>query len=87
MNQTALHELDELTGADAADGNPPRSAAPVVTLEVMPDEPAVEAHSSIIFITPDGTWVREESAEYFDVLGDMNPDYHAPLYVIKDPAT
>ena len=30
MSQTALHELDELTEADAADGNPGGSAAPVV---------------------------------------------------------
>lgn len=50
----------------------------------MPDEPTIEAPSSIIFITPDGTWVREESREYFDVLGDMNPDYDAPLYAIKN---
>jgi hypothetical protein len=84
MSKSALHELDELTGADAADGNPAGSAAPVGALEVTPDEPAVEAPSSIIFITPDGTWVRQETPEYFDVLGDMNPDYDAPLYALKN---
>jgi hypothetical protein len=84
MSQTALHELDELTEADAADGNPGGSAAPVGALEVTPEEPAVEIPSSIVFITPDGSWVREESPEYFDVLGDMNPDYDAPLYALKN---
>ena len=84
MSQTALHELDELTEADAADGNPGGSAPLVGALEVTPEEPAVEIPSSIVFITPDGSWVREESPEYFDVLGDMNPDYDAPLYALKE---
>jgi len=53
-------------------------------LEVTPEEPAVEIPSSIVFITPDGSWVREESPEYFDVLGDMNPDYDAPLYALQN---
>jgi hypothetical protein len=52
--------------------------------EVTPDEPAVESPGSVIFVTPDGTWVGEKSSEFFGLLGDTHPDYDAPLYVIKN---
>jgi hypothetical protein len=83
MSQTALDELDELTEAGAADGDPAGSAALVGMLEVTPDEPAVEAPGGVIFVTPYGTWVREGSSEFFGVLGDTQ-DYDAPLYAIKN---
>lgn len=69
MSQTALHELDELTEADAANGNPGGSAAPVGALEVTPEEPAVEIPSSIIFITPDGSWVAKKAPNILTFLG------------------
>src|SRR5262249_15618854 len=37
-----------------------------------------------IFITPDGAWLREGSAEFFIALGDPEPDYDAPLFTIKN---
>jgi hypothetical protein len=49
-----------------------------------PDAPAVEASGGAIFVAPDGTWVREGSGEFFEVLGDADPDYDAPLYAIKN---
>jgi hypothetical protein len=44
----------------------------------------VEPPGSVIFVTPDGTWVGEKSSEFFSVLGDTHPDYDAPLYVRKN---
>jgi hypothetical protein len=52
--------------------------------EITPDERAVEPPGSVIFVTPDGTWVGEKSGEFLGVLGDAHPDYDAPLYVIKN---
>ena len=68
----------------SADGEPAGSAALAGMLEVTPDEPAVEAPGTVIFVTPDGTWLQEKSSEFFGVLGDAHPDYDAPLYVIKN---
>jgi hypothetical protein len=44
----------------------------------------VDSPGSLIFVTPDGTWVGERSREFFGLLGDTHPYYDAPFYVIKN---
>jgi len=84
MSQTALDAPDESTVAGAADGWPAASAGLAGVADVTPDEPAVERPGSVIFVTPDGTWLQEKDSEFFGVLGDTHPDYDASLYLIKN---
>jgi hypothetical protein len=51
--------------------------------EVTPNEP-VDSPGSLIFVTPDGTWVGARIGEFFGLLGNPHPDCDAPFYVIKD---
>jgi hypothetical protein len=38
----------------------------------------------IAFVTPDGQWVIENSAEFLAALGDPDPDYDAALFAVKN---
>jgi hypothetical protein len=37
-----------------------------------------------VFVTPDGQWVIEDSAEFLAALGDPDPDYDAALFAVKN---
>jgi hypothetical protein len=37
-----------------------------------------------ILVTPDGQWVIEDSAEFLAALGDLEPDYDAALFAVKN---
>lgn len=37
-----------------------------------------------MLVTPDGQWVLPGSAEFYDALGDPEPDYDAPAFAVKN---
>jgi hypothetical protein len=37
-----------------------------------------------MLISPDGRWVVEDSAEFFEALGDSRPDYDATAFAVKN---
>jgi len=54
-------------------------------LEVRRDTPTANALAGGgMLVTPDGTWVHEESSDFFIALGDTDPDYDASLFAVKN---
>jgi hypothetical protein len=54
-------------------------------LDITGDNPTTEAPADgVLFVTPDGAWVRERSREFFVALGDTDPDYDASLFAVKN---
>jgi hypothetical protein len=54
-------------------------------LDPTGDNPTTEAPADgVLFVTPDGAWVRERSRDFFLALGDADPDYDASLFAVKN---
>jgi hypothetical protein len=84
MSQALFDDADELAEA-SADPNPVGSSALVGMHQTARNGPTVKAPAGdLLFVTPDGAWVREESKQFFVALGDSDPDYDAPLFAIKN---
>jgi hypothetical protein len=79
-----LRSLKELTASEAAFGQAGRATL-LTLVDVRQGEPAgVILAGCRMIVTPDGTWVREGSREFFVALGDTDPDYDASLFAVKN---
>jgi len=66
----------ELT--EPSDRDPVGTSALADMLDITGNNPTTEAQADgVLFVTPDGVWVRERSREFFVTLGDTDPDYDA----------
>lgn len=84
--------LDEVTGdlwvEFEEQGPANRDLAAVAKFLRVPDagydEPNAAPENGAVFVDPDGSWIREGSKEFFEALGDPNPDYDASLFAVKN---
>jgi hypothetical protein len=75
----------QLTWPGTSDREPDGASALGDVLDITDNSPKTEAPADgVLFVTPDGGWVRERSREFFVALGDPDPDYDASLFAVKN---
>jgi hypothetical protein len=75
----------ELTELGISDRDSVGTSDLAAMLGVTGDDLPTEAPADgVLFVTPDGAWVRDRSREFFAALGDTDPDYDASLFAVKN---
>ena len=75
----------ELTQPGLSETDPVGTAALADVLEITGNNQTTKtAADGVLFVTPDGAWVRERSREFLIALGDSDADYDASLFAVKN---